>query len=316
MLKRKIMYDGLPDSMFYSNKRICDVISESILPSPYLLVDDIIDKLKNGMNFFEYSKNDIEMFSDRHWKFYNDLNNIHKEFTLTIIRCSGYELIKRYEWLSVPTSIMMEFGDPEDSNREFIWIRDVETTYDDGFKNLLLHELGHVWTFSFGFSNDDFKIGQGPSNAYERIDSLKLTDYQKDVCISFYNGNINVLKEDFKYVLCKADSTDSANYEIPVHIDNIIEVLVDDYLNFNSDVSTEAYLNRMFRLLENDPNFTIDDFSIYKIFTGVFTLKNHSTIESVKNPIRRMFLIFAFGTNEQKEYFKNACEEEFGKLDK
>ena len=42
--------------------------------------------------------------------------------------------------------------------------------------------------------------------------------------------------------------------------------------------------------------------------------KNYSTNESVDNPIWRLFLIFGFGTNEQIEYFKKACEEEFGKI--
>ena len=34
----------------------------------------------------------------------------------------------------------------------------------------------------------------------------------------------------------------------------------------------------------------------------------------MNNPIRRLFLIFGFGTNEQIEYFKKSCEGEFGKI--
>lgn len=312
-LIRDIQRNELSDTIFHSNRRLCDIIFESVLPSPYKLVDDIIQKVSAGEKIFSYFKNDILNLSDRYWKFYENLKNVHNGFKLTIIRCYEWELLRKYSWLKNGEGIMMEFGNPNDSLDEHIWIRDMKNIeYDDGFRNLLCHELGHVWTFLFGITNEDFKEGQAPFND-NSFDFSRMTDFQKDVFASFYDSNLKVLKFDFEYILCK-NFTESSNFELSVHIDNIIEILVDDYLNFNQDMTTEQYLQRLFSFLENDQNLSFDDFPLYKIYSGKLRLKNHKSLDSVKNPIRRLFLIFAFGSNEQNEYFKKACEDEFGKI--
>ena len=55
--------------------------------------------------------------------------------------------------------------------------------------------------------------------------------------------------------------------------------------------------------------------SLLNYFKDSSLYEDYSTIEAVKNPIRRLFLIFAFGADEQISYFKEAREEEFGKLE-
>ena len=314
-LVRNIQRNELSDTIFHSNRRLCDIIFESILPSPYRLVNDIIQKLKNGESKFSYSKNDVLSFSDRYWKFYENLKRVSDNFKLTIIRCHEWKLLRKYTWLKSGDGVMMEFGNPDDYLDEHIWIRDMEDMeYDDGFKNLLCHELGHVWTFLFGNADENFKEGQALFND-SSFDFSKMTDFQKDVFASFYESDLKVLKFDFEYVLCK-NSIDSSNFELPVHIDNIIEILADDYLNFNQDMTTQQYLQRLFSFLENDRNTSFDEFTLYKIYSRKLKLKleNHKSLESVKNPIRKLFLIFAFGLDEQIEYFKTACEDEFGKI--
>ena len=118
------------------------------------------------------------------------------------------------------------------------------------------------------------------------------------------------LKADYDYILKKKN--ESANFELPVHIDNIIEILVADYLE-DCRVSANTYLYSLWRKLELNYEFSLNTLNLLKHYRENRLYEGYSSIESVKNPIRRLFLIFAFGTDEQIEYFKNACEEEFGK---
>ena len=192
-----------------------------------------------------------------------------------------------------------------------VWSAREETLHDEGFKNLLKHELGHVWTFVFGIQDGSFTTGQGPSSN-ETIDLKKLNEYQKDVLVSLYNGRADLLKSDYEYVLQKRDG-DSADFELPAHIDEIIEILVADYLEQGIS-STEAYLRSIWMKLSKDMSGQLASLNLLKHFKDDIPYEGHSRIESIKNPIRRLFLIFAFGTPEQIEYFKEACEAEFGQI--
>jgi hypothetical protein len=75
----------------------------------------------------------------------------------------------------------------------------------------------------------------------------------------------------------------------------------------------EVYLHRMFSFLKGKIDAD-SDISIIKLYRGELILDGYCNESSAKNPIRRLFLIFAFGTDEQIEYFKDACEEEFGRI--
>lgn len=304
------------ENTFLVNENIEDIICESILPSPYLLINDIIRKLKNTEKKFTYDKNDLKKLSDKSWKFYTQIEKLPNTFSLTIFQCSEFNLLKEYSYLSNGIGELMEFASPINNFKEHIWIRDERLENldynDDSFKNLLKHELGHVWTFIFGLSDDNFKDGQGPSNDIKTLDINSFNHYQMDIFINLYNGKMNLIQHDYNYILCNNDG-ESANFEIPVHIDNIIEILITDYLAEHvNEFSTSEYLNFLFESLSKRINF--NKLTLLTYFKNNKKYKNYSTIESIKNPIRRLFLIFNFGSNEQIEYFKNACDEEFGRI--
>lgn len=298
---------------------IGDAICESILPSPYFLINDIIEKLKNKIEIFVYNKNDLKNLSDNTWKFYKQIDKLSDTFSLTIIRCDHHEYFKKYNITPTKKASMEEIANPKNEYDEHIWINaddDNNYIYDESFKNLLKHELGHVWTFIFGLSDENFTDGQGPSNKKNDLNPLEFNNYQKDVFINLYNKNLKLLNYDYQYVLCKVADEDTANYEIPVHIDNIIEILIEDY--FESIYSdTKTYLQFIWKCLNLDYNYSLKHLNLLKYFYENKKLyKNYSNIESIKNPIRRLFLIFSFGTKEQIEYFKMACEDEFGTFSK
>jgi hypothetical protein len=307
------------DPNFFDVKKIIigDIICESILPSPYMLINDIINKLKNNENEFTYNKNDLKRLSDKDWKFYNQINKLPDDFSLTIIRCNYQKYFKKYNIMPTKKASMEEIVDPKNEYNEHIWINeddDDNFVYDSQFKNLLKHELGHVWTFIFGTLDDEFKDGQSPSNENKSLNPLKFNNYQKDVYLHLYERNLNLLNFDYKYVLCKTNENDTANYELSVHIDNIIEILIEDYFEsmFND---TKTYLKYLWECLNLNYNYSLKHLNLLKYFYENKKLYNgYSTIKSIKNPIRRLFLIFAFGTKEQIEYFKKACEDEFGNL--
>ena len=98
-----------------------------------------------------------------------------------------------------------------------------------------------------------------------------------------------------------------------MHIDNIIEILVADYLNEHLNENPTNYLNFIFDALNNSIN--LNKLTLMTYFKNNKKYSGYTSIDAIKNPIRRLFLIFAFGTKEQIEYFKNACEDEFGKLE-
>lgn len=304
------------ENAFLINENIGDVICESILPSPYMLINDIISKLENNENEFTYNKNDLKSLSDKDWKFYNQVEKLPDKFSLTLFQCSEFNLLKKYSYLSNGIGELMEFVDPNNNFKEYIWIRNERLkniNYNsDSFKNLLKHELGHVWTFIFGLSDNEFKEGQGPSNETKILNPNNFNHYQMDIFINLYNKKLNLLQQDYNYILCK-NNDESANYEIPVHIDNIIEILVADYLEEHiTEQTTTEYLNFLFKSLQEKNNF--NKLTLLTYFKNNKKYKNYLTIESIKNPIRRLFLIFSFGLDEQIKYFKNACKEEFGRI--
>lgn len=305
------------ENAFLINENIGDIICESILPSPFLLINDIISKLKNNENEFTYNKNDLKKLSNKDWKFYNQIEKLPDNFSLTIFKCSEFNLLKKYSYLSNGFGELMEFANPDNNFEEHIWIRDERlgnlNYNNDSFKNLLKHELGHVWTFIFGLSDEEFKDGQGPSNNQKLLNPNNFNHYQLDVFINLYKENLKVLQFDYDYILCK-NKEESSNYELGPHIDNIIEILITDYLEKHIDEQTpNEYLNFLFKSLEQKIN--LNKLTLLSYYKTDKKYDNYSTIESIKNPIRRLFLIFSYGTEEQIKYFKNTCEEEFGKIE-
>ena len=294
---------------------IGDIIYESILPSPYQLINDIINKLKNNENEFKYNKSDLKKLSDKDWKYFDQIEKLPDNFSLTIIRCDSFEYFEKFNVKPTKYASMEEIVNPKDEFDEHIWINDndeLNFNYDDGFKNLLKHELGHVWTFIFGALDDSFKNGQGPHQNYKLLNPNNFNHYQIDVFINLYNKNLKLLQQDYEYVLCKNDE-ESANYELSPHIDNIIEILIADYFECWINENTDIYLEYLWNRLTLKHEYSLSTLNLLKHYKENLLYSGYSKIESVKNPIRRLFLIFAFGTNEQIEYFKLACEDEFKK---
>lgn len=312
---RRLVHDDNATIFYEEKTTISDLLCESILQSPYRLIEDIIGKLRQGIHEFSYSKEDILSLSDRHWKFYNDAEKLPSNFRLDIYEASEEEQ-RQKTGKPIPFHCsMMEIGDEDNLWHETIWINTddkANAQYDEGFKNLLKHELGHAWTFLFGMQDEAFTVGQGPANE-KAFCVEKLNEYQKDVLVSLYGGRVDLLKNDYEYIL-QRQGGDSAAFELPVHIDEIIEILVADYLE-SWHKSTESYLRDIWMKLSQDRIGQRMSFNLLSHFKDGSLYEGYSTIEAVKNPIRRLFLLFAFGTDEQINYFKEACEEEFGKLE-
>jgi len=144
---------------------------------------------------------------------------------------------------------MMEFCNKDNDFDEYIWIGNYFKNYcEQDFQNLLRHELGHVWTFIFGKNDENFIDGQAPFNNKKILNILNFNHYQMEIFKNLYSSNLKLLNFDYNYILCKTDNEDSANFELAVHIDNIIEILIADYLE-NSTDTTEGYLNMLFNTL-------------------------------------------------------------------
>ena len=308
-MKRRLQHDELPEMLFTEDIRLQDILLESLLPSPYRLLEDITSRVKTGEKQFKYTKKQLLELSSPRWTTYSEIEKLPDRFFLEIIVCSENVAVEKFKWLSRCIGQMMEFGDPEDPYAERIWMReDFIDPDDDGFKNLLKHELGHVWTYVIGDEKDN--RGIGPSSNKKTLDPSSFTHKQKIVYKYFYNLNLKVLQDDYIYILCKTEN-DPGNLELPVHIDNIIEILVDDYLEHNEDSSEEAYMDMIFKILD-DGAFISRSFSLVDLYNGKLKLRRHRTLESVRNPIRRLMLILAFGTPEQIAFLRKALEEEFG----
>lgn len=92
------------------NMTIGDIIFENVLPSPYELINDIIN-LKVDLKI--YTKHDLLKLSDKDWKYYNELKNVDDNFTLSIIKCSSNDIMKYVGFNVNLQGIMCEFVNPK-----------------------------------------------------------------------------------------------------------------------------------------------------------------------------------------------------------
>lgn len=294
------------------NITINDVICESILPSPYKLINDILNFNENKKI---YTKNDLLNLSDKDWKYFNELNNIDNEFTLTIIKCDSNDIINNVNFYVELQGIMCEFVDPNNYLNEYIWISksiDKNRYSNEDIKILLKHELGHVWTGIFGYSNDSFYDGRTNTDQYRKLNPNNFNFRQKDVFLSMYNGNLKNLQNDFNYIFLKNDGDDGC-WELSTHIDEIIELLILDYFEQeNKFKSTDLYLQYIISRISGSANL-FKDMNILKHYKTKTLYNGLKNIELMLNIINRLFLILTFGSEKTIDYFKNECEKEFGK---
>ena len=110
----------------------------------------------------------------------------------------------------------------------------------------------------------EFYDGQGYSNKEIQLNPNKFNKLSKKIFICTYIiGKLKILQQDYNYILCK-NNEQSANFEIPVHIDNIIEILVADYLNEHLNENPTNYLNFIFDALNNYINLDKLTFMIFQ----------------------------------------------------
>jgi hypothetical protein len=292
-----------------------DVICESVFPKPWRLIADIKHHFDERHKKTTYENKDLVRLIDKDWKFYDELMKLPDNITLTVLICRRNEIDENIGFNAGEViGLMSELNNVQNKDdwiHEFIWIDSTKEFDAALFDDILQHELGHVWTFLFGNNDSSFIVGQTPRClcSMKRFNRMQL-----DVLYAFYKNNAERLSNDVKYVL--GNTKEPVSYEFTAITDEIIEVLVEDYLEENSNISTSAYLISLFDSLNDLSTPRYDRLTVVKHYVEQKSYKRIADVSFIMNAVRRMFLIFAFGSIEQKNSFKHACEEEFGKLDK
>lgn len=310
---RKIIHNNpnLGRIIFENKQTLTDIIEESVLPSPYMLINDILQKLNENESDIRiiYEYNQLIKLADKDWKFYDQLINLPKDVKLTIIKCSDVDLNKyiSFNGVDLIQGDGCEFYDGKNWKEEYIWIDSKFSDSVDDLHKLLKHELGHVWTSLFGFNDQKFKQGI----TYFKLQfPNKFNNIQYQVFHSLYRDRLDLLKQDFNYLF--VDKDNQGNWELSTHIDEIIELLVDDYLEYYLDkLSPDQYLNNIISKIRYSKIALLSDLNILKHYKYNIPYQTNSNVSYMKNIIRRLFLILSFGNENIVNYFKQYCIEEF-----
>lgn len=246
-----------------SKTYMSDIVCESVFPKLWRLIADIKQHFEKQDSKTVYKKADLIRLIDKDWKYYDEFLALPETMTLTILICRRDE-INTYAGFDAGEVIglMSELNDienPENWIHEFIWI-DKTKKFDDAlFEDLLQYELGHVWTFLFGNNDNNFTAGQ----TVKLDKSLDIFNkFQLDVLTAFYGKNKDILEKDIKYIL--GNNQEPFSYEFTAIVDEIIEVLVEDYLEENQTISVNAYLILLFDTINNWTVPRFDKLSIIK----------------------------------------------------
>lgn len=292
---------------------ISDIIFESEFQSPYFLKNDIREKLEKTC-IIKYSKRDLEKYI-KGWKYEKEFLNISENFSLTIIECDTEDIEKILKCSNIYVQgEMCEFIIDNNFLNEYIWIKkNAFNKKDESFLITLNHELGHVWTSILNYSNENFGKGITSFNNKSFQSVSNFNQFQMDVLISMYNRNLHLLKSDYDYILKNKQVTNNYedNWELTTHTDEIIEILINDYLKYHIKEDSDVYLCNLFDIFENKHNVNFTNLTLLKTYKNDEVYENLKNLTFIKNAIRRLFLIFAFGNKKQIEYFKNLCFEEF-----
>lgn len=313
IMKRTIQIPKTQHIIYEQKVYLSDLINESVFHIPFGLLQKIKEFVKTNNEKLILSKNDLEKVIDKDWEFYNELKKLDNEFQLIILHCNANKVQMLSGIDLVLQGYMCEFSE-NPIKKEFVWIdKSHDFSDNDHFLQLLKHELGHVWTFAFGSVNESFKIGQMKGRKFESLKINDLSKSQIDVLNAFYNGKFDLLKADFNYILSSIPGNEFA-YEFTSICDEIIELLVNDYFEClkKNAISTNEYCHNLFSKL-NETRFV--DYSNLNIVKKYFSKKciydNFKNTQHIRNDIRRLFLIWYFGSNEQIEFLKNELEKEF-----
>lgn len=284
---------------------LSDIILESVMPSPLFLINDIFKRISTIDEFsYTYSLNELIKLSSKSWKFFENLIKLPSNCELTIIKCD-YENIQKYISFNINLQgNACEFYDGKNWKHEYIWIDTSFKSTQNDMKIMLQHELGHVWTSFFGFNEDNFCYGRTNFTDH-KLKNMKFSKLQHEVFSVFYNKNYELLEKDFEYIF--NENGNSENWEFSVHIDEIIELLINDHFEAYSNLTTTQYLNMLFSYLKNE-NFNLNLITHYK---SSIPYEKDDNIVLMKNIIRRLFLIFAFASDEALNFFYEECKKEF-----
>ncbi len=278
------------------------LLSESVFRNPTLLIDDIMSKIESGIYEFTYTKDELaELMLG-----FNYLEKFKKEvpskFKLTIMCLSREEFFKRFGIQLIEDAVAEEVLDPNDEWHEIVNLTLGKTRHRYSvIKVFLEEELRHVWTYVLGMADESFYEGRTAFKAKDRLDIKKFSSYQKQVLSSMYFGDISALQKDYDYIF-KIQEGNAENWELSVHVDAIIDLLVDYY---DGSTSTRSYINN---ILEDVKKNTLSPND--KMLKDFFLSKDMP--KTAKDNVRRLFLIYAFGEDGQIEYFENECRKEFG----
>lgn len=296
-----------------------DLICESIFPKPMMLISDIKNRIKKEKEIV-YHKEELLRLLGRDWKYIDKIKDLPQEISVTVLCCPRNELLKKLDFVESIHGHISELNDvskPEEWIHEYVWI-DEDFEFDKNtFIELMQHELGHIWTFFIGNNDKNFKVGQ-TENSEEKIDVNQFTRFQFDVYSSFYYKNLEDLENDYHYIL--NSENEPKNYEFTAILDEIIDVLVEDYLEEyekNKNLKPETYLmyfiGKLFAIDEHNRNdFSYSSLNIIKHFNERRPYSGLPDFRFIYNAVRRLMLMFAFGTLDQKQMIVKYLQEEFG----
>ena len=278
------------------------ILNESIFKNPDLLIDDIMRRLENEEYEFNYSKNDLLKFMmgfNYEEKFKTE---VPANFRLSVLCISREEADKRFGIKLTENAVAEEVLDPDDEWHEMIIIPIGKYRHRFSIiKEYLKEELRHVWTYVFGMIDDNFYVGRTTFNCKDRLDYSRFNSYQRQVLKNMYSGDLNALQKDYDYIF-KIQDGNAENWELSVHIDAIIDMLIDYY---DENVSPEEYLENTLNDVK-DNMMNLDNKMLYDYFKN-----KDQDFKPTKDNIRRLFMIYAFGEKEHIRYFEDECKKEF-----
>lgn len=289
--------------------------NESIFHVPNNLLNKIRGFVESGAKKLTLAKKDLLSLVDKDWLYYGELKKLSENFKLVILHCKKEEF-QMFSGIDCVLQGHMCEVSSDPSKEEVVWIDSSHNFSDkEHFKDLLKHELGHVWTFAFGTVDSLFKVGQ--TNG-QQFGSCKIeTRRQADVLAAFYNGNLSLLKQDYDYVLTASPGNGHA-YEFTSIVDEIIELLSEDYLEMleaDSSLSPSTYLMNFLSKMSERRYSAYATLNIVNHYFGAngngLPYCHFKDLVHIRNDIRRIFLIWEFGNEEQKKILVDELKKEF-----
>lgn len=281
------------------------ILNESIFRNADLLINDIMQRLENEEYEFTYSKNELLKLMKGFNYEEKFKNEVPDRFKLSVICISRNDFHERFGIKLTEDSIVEEVLNPNDEWHEMIVIPIGKYRHRYAIiKEYLKEELRHVWTYVLGMVDDNFYVGRTSFSSEDHLDAGRFNSYQRQVLKEMYFGDLNLLQKDYDNIF-KIQDGNAENWELSVHIDAMIDMLIDYY---DGTCLTEEYLKEIL------DNVRTNSYDSGNRLLHDFYENDSQDFKPTKDNIRRLFMLYAFGNSEQIEYFENECEKEFGKM--